>query len=154
MDDLARAGGLAKPTLYERVGGKEELFRATAAAAVERLLDRLYDAADRTRFAAIAERIAAFGAELADCDRDSARLILVVDASPAAMRRLRAAIAEPLRRDSGLGDKAAAAIAAGLLGALSLAVAAGEPFDPVPLTALLAAGIAHEPEETARHWGA
>jgi AcrR family transcriptional regulator len=154
VDDLARACGLAKPTLYERVGGKDELFRATATAALERLLDRLYDAADRTRCAGPAERIAALALELADCDRATARLVLLVDASPAGLRRLRVAMAEPFRRDSAVGDGAAESIAAALLGAFSLAVAADEPFDAEALAALLAAGIVPEPEVPAPHWGA
>jgi AcrR family transcriptional regulator len=154
VDDLARACGLAKPTLYERVGGKEELFRATATAALERMLDRLYDAADRSRYAAVGERIAALGLELADCDRASARLVLVVDAAPASLGRLRAAIAEPLRRDSALSGEAADAVARALLGAFSLSVAASEPFDAEPLTAVLALGVGAEPEEAAPHWGA
>src|SRR5689334_22658860 len=37
VDDLARAAGLAKPTLYARVGAREELFRATLEAELERL---------------------------------------------------------------------------------------------------------------------
>ena len=154
VDELARACGLAKPTLYERVGGKEELFRATATAALERMLDRLYDAADRTRYAGVAERLTALGLELADCDTASARLVLVVEAAPAPLARLRAAIADPLRRDSGLASAAADAVAAALLGAFTLAVASDERFDADALTALLAAGVAVEPEAPATHWGA
>jgi AcrR family transcriptional regulator len=154
VDDLARACGVAKPTLYERVGGKEELFRATAGAALERMLDRLYDAADRSRYAGVPERIAALGLELADCDRATARLVLVVEASPASLGRLLAAIAEPLRRDSALASEAADAVAGALLGAFTLSVASGDPFDAEALAALLAAGVAAEPEEPAPHWGA
>ena len=154
VDDLAQACGVAKPTLYARVGDKDALFRATAAAAVERLVERLYDAADRTRYAAVEERVAAFAAELADCDRAGARLVLAVDPSPDALARLRAAIAEPLRRDSRLADGPADAVATALLGALALAVAAEEPFDAAPLTALVAAGVAGEPEPADDHWGA
>jgi len=95
VDELARASGVAKPTLYERVGDKQELFRATCTAALERMLDRLYDAADRSRYAGPRERIAALALELADCDRAITRLVLVVETSPAALGRLRAAIAEP-----------------------------------------------------------
>src|SRR4051794_6034219 len=123
VDELAAACGLAKPTLYERVGGKDALFRATCTAALERILDRLYDAADRTRYAALPERVAALALELADCDPASARLVLVVEAAPAALSRLRAAIADPLRRESALAAPAADAVAAALLGALTLAAA-------------------------------
>ena len=154
VDELAAACGVAKPTLYERVGGKEELFRATCTAALERMLDRLYDAADRSRYAALPERIAALALELADCDRASARLVLVVEAAPASLSRLRAAIAEPLRRDSQLPREAADAVTAALLGAFTLAVASGEAFDTDGLTAVLAAGVAAEPEAPAPHWGA
>ena len=154
VDELARACGVAKPTLYERVGGKEELFRATCTAALERMLDRLYDAADRSRYAGLPERIAALALELADCDRASARLVLVVEASPASLSRLRSAIADPLRRDSALPDGAATAVAAALLGAFTLAVAGEEPFDAEGLTAVLGAAIRAEPEAPAPHWGA
>lgn len=154
VDDLARACGLAKPTLYERVGGKEELFRATATAALERMLDRLYDAAHRSRYAAVGERIAALGLELADCDRPSARLVLLVEPSPAAVRRLRGAIAEPLRRNSALSQDAAESVAGALLGTFGLAVASNEAFDAVGLAAVLAAGVGPEPEAPGPHWGA
>ena len=154
VDELARACGLAKPTLYERVGGKEELFRATCTAALERMLDRLYDAADRSRYAGLPERIAALALELADCDRASAQIVLVVEASPAALGRLRAAITHPLRRDSGLDVATADAVAAALLGAFALAAASGEPFDAEGLAAVLAAGVGAQPEAPAPHWGA
>jgi AcrR family transcriptional regulator len=154
VDELAAACGLAKPTLYERVGGKEELFRATCTAALERMLDRLYDAADRSRYAGPPERIAALALELADCDRASARLVLVVEAAPAALGRLRAGIAEPLRRDGAVPGDAAASIAAALLGAFMLAVAAAERFDAEGLAAVLAAGVGPEAEAPAPHWGA
>jgi AcrR family transcriptional regulator len=154
VDELARASGVAKPTLYERVGDKQELFRATCTAALERMLDRLYDAADRSRYAGPRERIAALALELADCDRAIARLVLVVGTSPAALGRLRAAIAEPLRRDAAVPDDAASLTAAALLGAFTLAVAAAEPFDGEPLAELLAGAIAAEPEAPAPHWGA
>src|SRR3954454_25093553 len=78
VDELAAACGVAKPTLYERVGGKQELFRATCTAALERMLDRLYDAADPARYAAVPERLSALGLELADCPPERARLLLVV----------------------------------------------------------------------------
>src|SRR6478672_5331531 len=77
VDDLARAAGLAKPTLYARVGAREELFRATMDAELERLLERLRDGADRSRYTGLRERIGALAAELADLPRDSARLVLV-----------------------------------------------------------------------------
>src|SRR4051794_7280150 len=141
VDDLARACGLAKPTLYERVGGKKALFRATSDAALERILDRLYDAADRSRYAALPERIAALALELADCDAPAARLVLVVEAAPAALARLRRAVADPLRRDSSLAPAAADAVAAALLGAFALAVASGERFDAESLAPVLAAGV-------------
>ena len=154
VDELAHACGLAKPTLYERVGGKEELFRATCTAALERMLDRLYDAADRSRYAGLPERIAALALEVADCDRASARLVLVVEAAPASLGRLRATIADPLRRESSLAAGAADSVAAALLGAFTLAVASGEPFDADGLAAVLAAGVGAEPEAPAPHWGA
>lgn len=154
VDDLARACGLAKPTLYERVGDKDALFRATATAALERLLDRLFDAADRSRHAGPAERIAALAFELAACDRDTARLVLVVDAAPANLRRLRSAIGEPLRRDSAVDQETADTIAASLLGTFVLAVAGDEPFEAEPLAALLAAAVGTQPEQPLPHWGA
>src|SRR4051794_10992178 len=72
VDELAAACGVAKPTLYQRVGGREALSHAPCTAALERMLDRLYDAADRTRYAAVPERIAALALELAECDPASA----------------------------------------------------------------------------------
>jgi AcrR family transcriptional regulator len=154
VDELARACGLAKPTLYERVGGKDELFRATCTAALERMLDRLYEAADRSRYAALPERIAALALELADFDRASARLVLVVEAAPASLGRLRAAISDPLRRESSLAADAADAVAAALLGAFTLAVAGRDPFDADGLAAMLGGAVRAEPEPPGPHWGA
>jgi AcrR family transcriptional regulator len=154
VDDLAKACGLAKPTLYERVGGKAEVFRATAEFELERLLERLHDAADRTRFAGARERIAALAVELADADRSGARLLFVVDPAPSGLRRLRTAISEPLRRDSPLDAAAADAIAWALLGAYSLAIASGEQFDADQVADLLSRGVPAEQPAEAPHWGA
>jgi AcrR family transcriptional regulator len=46
IDHVAAAVGIAKPTLYERFGDKEELFALAVEAEVERLVERLRAAGD------------------------------------------------------------------------------------------------------------
>jgi AcrR family transcriptional regulator len=48
VNEVARAAGVAKPTLYRDHGSKEELFAACVAAEVERLLERIYVAYARS----------------------------------------------------------------------------------------------------------
>src|SRR3954468_4567839 len=46
---VAARAGVAKPTLYAHGRSKEQVFLACVEAEVERLLDRLYEAEQRTR---------------------------------------------------------------------------------------------------------
>ena len=154
VEHLARAAGLAKPTLYARVGGRDELFRATIDAELERLLERLRDAADRSRYAGPRERIAALASELADTPRAGARLLLVTAPSAAAHRRLRTAIVEGIRRDGGLAAEDAELIAIALLGALSQTLIAEAPLPVGELAGLLTPEGAGDETPPAPTWGA
>ncbi len=59
MDDVARAAGVAKPTLYRDYTSKEQLFAACVAAEVERLLERVYVAFARALAESLSGLIAA-----------------------------------------------------------------------------------------------
>ena len=74
VDNVARCAGIAKPTLYQRGGDKEELFALAIEAEVERLVERL-DAARRH-----ADRLAGAADALDIYVRtrpDGARLLLI-----------------------------------------------------------------------------
>jgi AcrR family transcriptional regulator len=82
---LARAAGVAKPTLYAHYGSREALVRACVDHEAERLLDRVYDADD------LVAALAAYAAESAGWP------LLLLARHPAALaarRRVAARIAE------------------------------------------------------------
>jgi AcrR family transcriptional regulator len=150
VDDLARACGLAKPTLYARVGGHAELFRATVEAELERLLERLRDAADRTRYAGLRERIGALVVELADAAGPGAELVLVTAPSAAAGRRLRTAIADGIGRGSDRADL----IAGTMLGAFAHTLVDGSELPVDALVDLLTPADIGDEAPPAPSWGA
>jgi len=71
IDHVARCAGLAKPTLYQRGGDKEELFAVAVEAEVERLVGRV-DAARHDRLAGVADALDRYVRERPD----GARLLL------------------------------------------------------------------------------
>ncbi|HEV7774549.1 MAG TPA: TetR/AcrR family transcriptional regulator [Conexibacter sp.] len=78
--ELARAAGVAKPTLYRAHGSKDALFFACVEAEVEQLLERLYAAWAKTLDLALADALAALARALlahADERPDAFRLLLV-----------------------------------------------------------------------------
>lgn len=154
VDDLARAAGLAKPTLYARVGARDDLFRATLEAELERLLARLRDAADRSRYTSLRERIGAIASELADAPRASAELVLVTAPSAAMQRRLRTAIVDGIRRDGSLPADDADLIALTLIGALSQALVAGAELPVDRLVDLVTPADPDAETPPAPTWGA
>jgi len=78
--ELARAGGVAKPTLYRAHASKDALFLACVEAEVEELLERIYAAWAKTLDGSLEAALAALaGAFLAHADERPAafRLLLV-----------------------------------------------------------------------------
>lgn len=132
--EIARQAGVAKPTLYAHGRSKDAVFLACVEAEVERLLDRLYVAQERTRQLTARQRIAALAQAVLEHGREdpsAARLLhltarhrssSVAGDVDAALARLPARIAAALRGDA--GPERAAQIGAALLaaaGALALA---------------------------------
>jgi AcrR family transcriptional regulator len=125
---VAARAGIAKPTLYAHGRSKEQVFLACVEAEVERLLDRLYEAEERTRDLTAARRAGALVlAVLEHAARwpHSARLLhatarhatsSVAAQVDAALARVPARIAEALRCEPEVATAlcgAAGALAAG-----------------------------------------
>ncbi len=132
--EIARRAGIAKPTLYAHGRSKESVFLSCVEAAVERLLDRLYVAQERTKQLTARERIAALAQAVLERGREdpsAARLLhltahhrssSVAAHVDAALARLPARITTVLRDDA--GPERAAQIGVALFaaaGALALA---------------------------------
>jgi AcrR family transcriptional regulator len=141
---VAARAGIAKPTLYAHGRSKEQVFLACVEAAVERLLDRLYAAEERTRDLAGARRAGALVLALLEHAArwpDSARLLHVTArhatstvAGPvdAALARVPARVAEALRCDAevalALCGAAGALAVAGVADRHAVAARLGEAF--------------------------
>jgi AcrR family transcriptional regulator len=99
MVELARAAGVAKPTLFARFGSREELVRACVEHEAEHLLDHVYGPED------IAAGLAAYAGESPGWP-----LLLLArhPAAVAARTRVAARIAEGRPRGQGLRPRAAA----------------------------------------------
>lgn len=133
---IARAAGVAKPTIYANGGSKDAVFLACVEAEVERLLSAISDADLHTRALSPRTRIAALCGAIIDHGRrypDAARLLYltarhtsseVAVAVDAALARLPARLAAVLRHDTTPG--CAERVAPAMLGAAAaLALANG-----------------------------
>ena len=124
MATVARRLGVAKPTLYRLVRGRDELVALCVDAEAERLLDHLYAAFGRGGDGSESQLTAALGA-LARYREDSpGGFALLFDGrypeARAAVRRVEDRVHELLRRDAGARGQqppASELIAAALLGA-------------------------------------
>ncbi len=126
-DEVARRAGVAKPTLYAHGHSKDAVFLACVESEVERLLDRLYVAEDRTRGLSATHRIGALALAVIEHGLEhpaAARLLhatarhrtsSVAGEVDAALARLRAGIAAALREHVTFGQ--ADHVATALLGA-------------------------------------
>jgi AcrR family transcriptional regulator len=99
MADLARAAGVAKPTLFARFGSREGLVRACVEHEAELLLDHVYGPG---------EPGAAIGSYAQESPGWSLLLLSRHDAVVAARRRIAARIAEGRRAGGDLRPEAAA----------------------------------------------
>ena len=109
---VAARAGIAKPTLYAHGRSKEQVFLGCVEAEVERLLDRLYGAEERTRDLTAARRASALVLAILDHAArwpHSARLLhatarhagsAVAGEVDAALARIPARVAEALRCDA------------------------------------------------------
>ncbi|HWI22790.1 MAG TPA: TetR/AcrR family transcriptional regulator [Baekduia sp.] len=152
---VARAAGVAKPTLYVHGNSKEAVFLACVEAEVERLLNRLYDAGVRTRDGSPAARAGALATAILDHARAhpaGARLLYVTarhtDSSVAAqvdatLARVPARVAELLRREPDGADGLSESVATALVGA-----AAALALTPTPHTHSVAARLGETLAET------
>lgn len=160
MVEVARASGVAKPTLYRAHPSKDALFLACVEAEVERLLERLYEvwagvlAGAAGAAAPLADAIAALAGALlahADARPDGFRLLFVTadhrdstvaDDVAGALDRIVDRLAELLARHPGWhADPADAELVAGLLPA-AVATAlrrAEEPWDRAAFAARVGA---------------
>ena len=125
IEQVAAAAGIAKPTLYQRFGDKEELFALAVEAEVERLVQRVDDArrAPGDPLSALAHALdeyvaaAPAGARLLLCTarHGRSRVAARVERS---LRRIPDALAAPLDSE---------ALAAALLGGAQAALSGGPP---------------------------
>ena len=144
---VARRAGIAKPTLYAYGRSKDSVFLACVEAEVERLLERLYEAQERTRELTARQRIAALAQAVLEHGRNdpaAARLLhqtarhrssTVATDVDAALARLPARIAAALRHDT--GPELASQIGLALVAAAG-ALALGDRADPGTTASLLA----------------
>lgn len=148
--EVAARAGVAKPTLYAHGSSKDAVFLACVEAEVERLLDRLYEAEQRTRDLTPARRAGALALAIlqhAAAAPHSARLLHVTGrhagspvaaAVDAALDRIPARVTEALRCEPERG--------LALYGAAAALAVHGSP-DPYAAAALVgdAFGAALEP---------
>jgi AcrR family transcriptional regulator len=157
--ELARAAGVAKPTLYRAHASKDALFLACVEAEVEQLLERLYAAWAKTLDAALDAALAVLArALLAHADERPAafRLLFVTAAhrrstvaadAAGAIERVTDRLAELLARHPAWhADPADAELVAGLLPAAALNASrrTPEPWDRDAMAARIAA-VLHPP---------
>lgn len=145
---IARAAGVAKPTVYAHGGSKDAVFLACVEAEVERLLTALTDADLRTRSSPARVRVAALAEAVIEHGRTqpaAARLLhatarhatsAVAADVDASLARLPARLAQILRR--GTTPACADRVAPALLGAAAaLALepgrASGDPHAPAAM---------------------
>jgi AcrR family transcriptional regulator len=126
-EEIARQAGIAKPTLYAHGRSKDAVFLACVESAVERLLERLYEAESRTSGLTGRHRVGALALAVIEHGREdpaAARLLhatarhrssSVAAQVDAALARLPVRIAAALRDQAG-ADRAEK-IAVALLGA-------------------------------------
>ena len=156
MDDVARAAGVAKPTLYRDHSSKEELFAACVAAEVERLLERVYVAFARALAESLPGLVAAAAGALLPHAREhpSGFRLLFVTAPHAsstvaadvddALARIPDRIGELLSRHAAWPADADAELVAVALTATAAALVqrADEPWDRVAVAERLGALLA------------
>ena len=125
IDHVAACAGLAKPTLYERGGDKEELFALAIEGEVERLIERLGTARGAgDRLAGVAAALDGYVRE----QPDGARLIFLTahhERSRVAGRVKRALARVPIAVEEALDTGDAALLAAALLGGTLAALDGG-----------------------------
>lgn len=153
---VARAVGVAKPTLYVHGTTKDALFLLAVESEVERVLDRLQAARGRSAGQSARERATAAVLALLDhaADRPHGRRLLaatahhdastVAPAVAAALTRLPDRLTVDLRRDlqhDGLDAELAPFLARGLYGA-ALAVGEARPAERRPARLRLARAVA------------
>jgi len=157
--ELARAAGVAKPTLYRAHASKDALFLACVEAEVEQLLERLYAAWAKTLDLALPAALAALARALlahADERPDAFRLLLVTaehrgstvaDDAAGTIDRIVDRLAELLARHPAWhADPADAELVAGLLPAAAVNAVrrTPEPWDREEVAARIAA-VLHPP---------
>jgi AcrR family transcriptional regulator len=151
--DVAACAGVAKPTLYAHGRSKEAVFLACVQAEVERLLDRLYDAEQRTRELTARRRASALALAILEHGAAwpaSARLLhttarhatsAVAVEVDAALARIPAHVGEVLR----CTPEVAVALC-GAAGALALTGVADAYASAALIGEAFGAGLEHEPD--------
>lgn len=114
---LARAAGVAKPTLYARFGSREQLIEACVEHEAERLLDGVYDAEDLA---------AAVGGYVDESPGWRLLLLARHPATLAARARVADRVAAGRRPPAGLAPAAAASAFLAAAGAVLDSVPAGD----------------------------
>lgn len=166
---LARAAGMAKPTLYVHGRSKEALFLRAVEAEVERVLDRLHSAATATTGRSARDRATAAASALlehATARPAGARLLActahhrssgVAQATEHALNRVRERLAAQIARDLAAEgqDPALAPILARALHGAAMALAgswAGQPRPGPGRLAAAAASVVPPPPAARSHW--